>query len=482
MCRLLKWNLICPDSNHGSLPFNSYIPFSISSFMLFLPDWRPGSFTALTKTNAMHKKVLGLLLILLPVMSQAQLGGLLKKVKTKAEQRLENKIDKEVDRTLDEVEGKPTASSNSSNTNMNASAPSADPTKQAAETVKSFSKFDFVPGERIIYAEDFAQDAIGELPLTWNSSGKGEVQTIQGKQGKWLRGFENSFYLTGNKKGFGENYTVEFDAIFYFEPKVKGYVLPYWKAGLLSSGGIDPADNSFLKEQGEYNCTQITFSPGSNGAAVVASKAKRAETFRSDRMSLGDLTPFFNQVVHYSIQVQKTRFRMWINEKKVFDIPRAMNVSDTMNQLWFYLESSNYQEDEIGLFVSNIKVATGIPDTRHKLIEEGKFSTTGILFDVNAATIKPESNGVLKEVAEAIKSNAGIKIKIIGHTDSDGTDAANLELSKKRSEAVKTTLVKDFGIDASALETDGKGETVPVGDNKTKEGKAQNRRVEFVKI
>ena len=123
-----------------------------------------------------------------------------------------------------------------------------------------------------------------------------------------------------------------------------------------------------------------------------------------------------------------------------------------------------------------------MPDTRHKLVEEGKFSTTGILFDVNAATIKPESSGVLKEVAEAIKSNAGIRVKIIGHTDSDGSDAANLELSKKRSEAVKNALVKDFGVDASALESDGKGETQPVGDNKSKEGKAQNRRVEFVKL
>jgi outer membrane protein OmpA-like peptidoglycan-associated protein len=101
---------------------------------------------------------------------------------------------------------------------------------------------------------------------------------------------------------------------------------------------------------------------------------------------------------------------------------------------------------------------------------------------VNAATIKPESAGVLKEIATILKSNAGIKVKIIGHTDSDGADAANLELSKKRSEAVKTALVRDWGVDASSLETDGKGESSPVGDNKTKEGKAQNRRVEFVKL
>jgi OmpA-OmpF porin, OOP family len=88
----------------------------------------------------------------------------------------------------------------------------------------------------------------------------------------------------------------------------------------------------------------------------------------------------------------------------------------------------------------------------------------------------------LKEIAEALKSNSGIKVKIIGYTDSDGSDATNLDLSKKRAEAVKAILISDFGIDATSLETDGKGELLPVADNKTKEGKAQNRRVEFVKL
>ncbi|NTS39894.1 OmpA family protein [Flavisolibacter sp. BT320] len=435
----------------------------------------------------MNKPLVAVLILLLPAVSQAQFGGLMKKVKNKAEQRLEQKVDKGIDRSLDQLEGKgaPAQASNSQPATAPAPAPAAtqaEPAKPEKATLKSYSKFDFVPGEKIIYAEDFAQDAVGELPLTWNASGKGEVQTIEGKGGKWLRGFENSFYLTGNRKSFGENYTVEFDAIFYFEPKVKGYVLPYWKAGLLSSGGKDPADNEFLREQSEYNNTFVTFNPGSNGSAYVDSRAKRVQTFHSDRMSLGDMTQFFNQVVHYSIQVQKTRFRMWINDKKVFDIPRAMNVGDTMNQLWFYLESSNYQEDEIGLFISNLKVATGLPDTRHKLIEEGKFSTTGILFDVAAATIKPESNGVLKELGGLLTEHKDVKLKIVGHTDSDGSDVANLELSKKRAEAVKAALAKDYGVEESRLQTDGKGESVPVGDNKTKEGKAQNRRVEFIKL
>ena len=426
----------------------------------------------------MHKKIIGLLIIMIPAMSQAQFGGLLKKAKSKVEQRVENKIDSEMDKTLDKAEGKQTQASNSTTT----TASSSDQPKEEKQTVKSFSKFDFVPGEKIIYAEDFAQDAIGELPLTWNASGKGEVMTIDGKQGKWLRAFENTTYLTGNKKAFGENYTIEFDLMFYFEPKVKGYVLPHWKTGLLSSGGIDPTDNSFLKIADEVNNTFFIVNNGNNGGAALESRAKRAQTFRSDRMELGDLTPTFNKVVHYSMQVQKARFRMWMDERKVFDIPRAMNVGDTMNQLYFFLEGSNYQEDEIGLFISNIKIATGLPDTRHKLIDEGKFSTTGILFDVNAATIKPESNGVLKEIGTVLNEHKDIKIKIIGHTDSDGTDAANLELSKKRSEAVKAALIKDYGIEEDRIQTDGKGESVAVADNKTKEGKAQNRRIEFIKL
>jgi len=428
----------------------------------------------------MHKILVGLMIILLPAVSQAQFNNLLKKAKSKVEQRL----DKQMDKSLDQLEGKepPAANSTAATSKPAVATPAPEPVKEEKVTIKSFSRFDFVPGEKIIYAEDFAQDAIGELPLTWNASGKGEVMTIDGKPGKWLRAFENTTYLTGNKKSFGDNYTIEFDLMFYFEPKVKGYLLPYWKAGIFSSGKQDPTDNALLREQSEINSTNFIITNGSNGSAILESRAKRAQTFRSDRMELGDLTPSFNKVVHYAIQVQKTRFRLWIEERKVFDIPRAMNVGDTMNQLFFMLEGSNYKEDEVGLFISNIKIATGLPDTRHKLIDEGKFSTTGILFDVAAATIKPESGGVLKEIGTLLNEHKDVKLKIVGHTDGDGADATNLELSKKRSEAVKAALVKEFSIDASRLQTDGKGESVPVGDNKTKEGKAQNRRVDFIKL
>ena len=132
--------------------------------------------------------------------------------------------------------------------------------------------------------------------------------------------------------------------------------------------------------------------------------------------------------------------------------------------------------------LSNIKFAAGLPDTRSKLVNEGKFVTTGILFDVNSDKIKPQSYGVLKDIANVLIENASINVKIIGHTDSDGNTADNMTLSKRRADAVKASMVKDFGIDASRLQTDGKGASQPIASNSTAEGKANNRRVEFLKL
>jgi outer membrane protein OmpA-like peptidoglycan-associated protein len=73
-------------------------------------------------------------------------------------------------------------------------------------------------------------------------------------------------------------------------------------------------------------------------------------------------------------------------------------------------------------------------------------------------------------------------VKIVGHTDADGDDKTNLDLSKRRALAVKNALVNEFGIDISRMEVDGKGEAEPVDKNLTTEGKANNRRVEFMKI
>lgn len=119
---------------------------------------------------------------------------------------------------------------------------------------------------------------------------------------------------------------------------------------------------------------------------------------------------------------------------------------------------------------------------KYALLTEGKFVTNAIVFDVNSANIQASSNETLKTVGEILEDFKDFKIKIIGHTDSDGDDNKNLLLSQKRAQAVKDYLLKNYKVDANRLSFEGKGEKSPAMPNTTPEGKAANRRVEFVKI
>jgi outer membrane protein OmpA-like peptidoglycan-associated protein len=216
-----------------------------------------------------------------------------------------------------------------------------------------------------------------------------------------------------------------------------------------------------------------------NSKANIRSYLETKSYFSGENKPLGEIEQWYGKPMHVAIQVQKERMRMWVNEVKAFDIPKAVPLGHIMNQLQVHVWHTNYNDSQYGVYISNIKFAKGLPDTRHKLVDEGKFSTTAILFDVNEATLKPASYGTIKEVAGILKEYKDLRIKITGHTDGDGNDKDNLTLSQKRAAAVKTALVSEYGIEDARLETDGKGEGEPVGDNKTKEGKAANRRIDM---
>lgn len=396
--------------------------------------------------------------------------GLLSKIKNKVQQRINSAEDKTIDKTLDKIEGKDDAVANKNNSATNEN---TQPTSLA-----SYSKYDFVPGDSVLYAEDFSNEAMGELPAGWNTSGKGEVVTLNNFPGNWLKLGDKSSFLSANKKEFTKNFTIEFDLVLQLENT--GQYWPTVKFGFLSSGELSADDNELLHNYHKYQSSFVEYHANTNGGyCLVVSELNGSKFISSDQLKTPSLKNYFNQVSHIAIQVQGKRLRIWMNGEKQFDMPMAVADQYPTNQL--YIDMGPYTDPRFGYYISNIKVAAGLPDTRHKLIEQGKFSTTGILFDVNKATIKPESYGVLKEIASALNEDKNFKVKIIGHTDSDGNEASNLMLSQKRAEAVKDILVNEFSIDGSRITTEGKGESEPIADNSTKEGKAQNRRVEFIK-
>ncbi|MBE0644802.1 MAG: OmpA family protein [Bacteroidetes bacterium] len=180
-----------------------------------------------------------------------------------------------------------------------------------------------------------------------------------------------------------------------------------------------------------------------------------------------------NQQYRISIWVQKERMRLYVDQEKLFDSPRAMKKNYKFNMIRF---------DDGTPLVGNVRIATGLPDMRSKLLTEGKLVSYGIFFDVNKDLVKPESYPSLKQIAAVLAENSTVRINVVGHTDADGDDRANLDLSKRRALAVKDALVRDYQIDAARIETDGKGESAPVAPNDSMTNKALNRRVEFIKL
>ena len=407
-----------------------------------------------------------------------------------ATQQTANKVtDKLLGKLFSKKKKDKNANTNGNGTQANVTTPPVNPTaanpnnntqgaprQSVPLSLATYSKFDFVPGDKVLVFEDFSKDAVGDFPENWNTNSAGETVTASGETGHWLMINKRGVFKPEDIDNLPDNFTLEFDLIFSSD----NYI-PTLQTLFLSSGnGKDGkqelnADFSYNKRSG-INLGIQPIPRDKGGIATIY-------TYSAGDKIMDNQINFQNNgatKIKVSIWRQKQRLRVYLDQNKVFDLPRAFAPGETYNRMMFQTWSDFPNQDKY--LIGNMKLAVGEPDTRNKLISEGKFSTTGILFDVNSATIKPESYGTLKDIADVLKDNAGVHVKIIGHTDSDGDAIMNLALSKKRAEAVKSALVSDFAIDASRMETDGKGASDPLATNSTSAGKAQNRRVEFVKL
>lgn len=137
--------------------------------------------------------------------------------------------------------------------------------------------------------------------------------------------------------------------------------------------------------------------------------------------------------------------------------------------------------DSKEMYVKSIRIAKGGVKYYDRVLSQGKIIVNGIKFDVNKATLKPESMGPINRIYQIMLKNTDLNFSVEGHTDSDGSDASNMALSKARGKAVMDKLIA-MGISSSRLKSNGFGESKPIDNNSTPEGKANNRRVEFVKF
>jgi OOP family OmpA-OmpF porin len=144
-----------------------------------------------------------------------------------------------------------------------------------------------------------------------------------------------------------------------------------------------------------------------------------------------------------------------------------------------YVTGSEQNDLEAGDVLDiTIRLERTKDDLAERLENEGKVDLYGIYFDTDKAVLKPESEGTLQQVLSLLKDAPDLRIAIAGHTDSQSSDTYNLDLSKRRAQAVVKWLT-DKGIKASRLTAQGLGESQPVADNDSSAGRALNRRVEI---
>ncbi|HEV8507739.1 MAG TPA: OmpA family protein [Chitinophagaceae bacterium] len=379
--------------------------------------------------------------------------------------KLKDKVDKTVDKTVDDAtKGKKDKEGSGGTSENTGGSNSAEPA-----TMKTYSKYDFVPGEIIIVYEDFMQDAVGDFPDKWNTNASGEIVTIEDQPGHWLKINKQGVFMPDFIDSLPDNFTFEYDLICDNPGAIWAL---YVSVASVSDRGHPESWNT---ASSRFTMTVAPQADGNCGSTVERRKDGTGEAATSTESK--QFTA--KKIVHISMWRQKERMRVYFNQEKAWDLPKAMSPNDKYNAIVWWLQGPG---QNASYYMGNLRLGVGAPDTRKKILEQKKWVTHGILFDVNSATIKPESYGTLKEMADVMKEYTDLKVKIVGHTDADGSDAANLDLSKKRAASVKESLAKEFGIDESRMETDGKGESEPIDKNDTPAGKANNRRVEFIKL
>jgi outer membrane protein OmpA-like peptidoglycan-associated protein len=433
-----------------------------------------------------------------------------KRIEKRAKQNVNNKTDRTVDKNVDKAadkleEGinglfrkkkpadadKAATEKNSNQTdqgNMDQPNETAPIPTQEPNAMARYTKFSFVQGEKVLAYDDFSQDKVGDLPANWVTTGTCEIVNLDGIEGNWVwfnktKGNFIPTYL----KDFPDNFTLEFDLMYDFKFGTFSFKRTFMmvftditnpEAKLDWNG--DPGYFFLQKLSDNYVGVEISALGSSGGPFITGRKAvsnQRDLNFSSQFNAKHIINEKgINKPLHISMARMGRRLQVFANEEKVLDITNAFEKDVKLSSARLYVDNRTENDN---YYLSNIRYAAGKTDTRSKLLETGKFSTSAILFNSGSATIKPQSYGILKEIATALNAEAGKTVTIVGHTDTDGSADLNQKLSERRAEAVKQILQKEFAV-KNSIETKGKGQIEPVADNSTHVGKANNRRVEFI--
>ena len=410
------------------------------------------------------------------VNAQSFLKKLGKKVENAAKNAIERNAERKTEEAVDKVfegdfgKGKKDKDKQNNNGNNNADEvydngdATAQTQSQKGQSLEmTYAKSDFVPGDEIFFEDDLANEQMGEFPSKWDlirdyaevASFAG-VKCINVEDGVVIRPL-----MSDMKNYLPDVFTLEFD---------------FWATEETYGSNRERYEIYFLNEKGNKI---HDFQVGGSGWSQWWYDTPDGE----DRNGSGpgqNLKP--GAWHHLSFSFNKRAIKMYINGVRVANIPNAAKPAS----LQIYMRRSVVHSKEDFKYppnagITNIRIAKGAVPLYDRMMTDGKFITYGITFDVGKATIKPESMGEINRIVTLMTENSDLKFSVEGHTDSTGNPTSNQTLSEQRSQAIVAKLV-ELGIAQDRLTAVGKGQNSPIADNNTDEGRAKNRRVEFVKM
>lgn len=413
------------------------------------------------------------------VYSQSWLKKLGKKAEDAAKRAVERNVERKTDNAVDDAfDGKYTkdiGKSNNQSSNPGTEATDAEYSGQSAPAARkaqspeaTYAKCDFVAGDEIIFEDNLVGEQLGEFPSRWDlERGVAEIAKVNGEtviamagNDCWIKPLMTDF----STDYLGDAFTVEFDML-YDDSHKNG--APDIEVDFMAPD--KPRDHEIyqLSTYLGFDKQSVAVSYVKNGSASFTSKDGSANS--GSQLVLND-----GQWHHYAISFNKRALKVYIDGTRVINIPNAKSGAGWVT-FW-----NGRNKPEYNTYLKNVRIAKGAVPLYDRMMTDGKIITYGITFDVGKSTIKPESMGEINRIVTLMTENPELKFSVEGHTDNTGNAANNQSLSEARAQAIVNKLT-EMGISGDRLVAVGKGQNSPIADNSTEEGRAKNRRVEFVK-
>jgi OOP family OmpA-OmpF porin len=304
----------------------------------------------------------------------------------------------------------------------------------------AWANYDFKPGDRVLYADDFGTDEVGDFPHRMEFK-SGSLEIVEWQGTRLLRANSDSRWFINLPEALPTRYTMEFD-----------YAIPTGGELWVSFGD----ENKRIQLGGDGTAVVYNHENGVRADGRLAG-AKRGDLHRARVLADG------------------AYMKVYLDDTRLLNVPNAD--LGRGGKIAFYTDGDASAPSLFGDF----RIAAGGKKLYDAIASEGRVATQGIYFDSGSERIRPESTPTLKEIGTMLQQHGDLALTIEGHTDDVGQAAANQALSERRAAAVRQYLIATYQIDGARLTAAGIGQTRPVASNETPEGRQQNRRVELVR-